>query len=139
MKKLLVLSITLIGLLSKASSLYCVSYDIVNGWDSSATHEKVILTAKVLANSELNNVTINGAYKSDTRDLSIDPTYKPKNPKYYSMNRYHVLEDAWHWFSPLLPKNLSLTPLNKKFTGYIQVYGEQGWVNNIAVSCQLSY
>jgi len=122
---------------ASTASLKCISYDVVDGWTGEDTHARVVLTAKVASNDELQDAAISGAYISDVRDLRADEGYKPRSPRYFGMNRFSLLEDAWCNFTPILPKKLSAQSKGKKFTGYVQVSCESGNQPTIGLFCSI--
>jgi hypothetical protein len=140
MNKILVLVMLLAvfvpaGMSYASTDLECVSFDVIEGWDGRPTRAKVVLTARVASSDQLNDAKLSGAYRSDKQDLTADRNYKPRNPKYQSMNRFRALEDAWCNFAPILPRSLATLPLNKKFTGYIQTVCEGGRTPTFGVLC----
>jgi hypothetical protein len=120
-----------------ANDLKCVSYDELEGWNGSTTHGRAILTAKVVSNTALKNVQIDGPYTTDKRDLQADENYNPRNPRYEGMNRFSVVEDAWCWYATLLPQDFAELPRNKKFTAYVQRVCEGNRVNTFGMFCSV--
>lgn len=115
--------------------LVCNSPGDVRGWKAVETNEPLRLTAYVNSDGSLAEAQVGGAYESDVRSLQINEKYVPQATAYRNMNRYDVLEDAWHWFIPLLPKNL--LSQKSKFTGYLQIMGEEGFNGTENLSCFL--
>lgn len=113
--------------------LICKTDDKVEGWDGGSTNDFVFLTAYVDSDVQISKAQIKGAFLTDIRDLQADKKYKPVAASYRDMNRFGVLEDAWHFFRPLLPKNL--TTLRGSFTGYIQITGEDGYKETLKLGC----
>lgn len=99
--------------------LICQSQSEVEGWDGSKTHEKVRFTAYVKNSNLIEKAIINGAFKSDERDLQSE-----EQDTKYKRVRFGVLEDAWCWFNILLPRNFATRTRN--FAGTIQ-YTCEGW------------
>jgi hypothetical protein len=113
----------------------CRTSGQVDGWTGSETHDYVYFNAETLNGTELLNARVTGAYESDSRALKVDQKYKSRSARYANYNRYNVLEDAWNWFAPLLPKDfLSETG---EFTAYLQVMGEEGYRGTLKLRCQL--
>jgi hypothetical protein len=128
---------TILGLLfltqiSFAASLNCVSLKDIYGWTGTETHEKMILKGELASDGLLKESKISGAYESDKRDLKVIP-YVNKNPRYNNYAKFSSLEDAWNWFSILLPQNAS--SLTRPFLGYVQVVGEQGYKETVTLNC----
>lgn len=92
--------------------LNCKSLEKVNGWNGSPTFDYDYVSAEVDDENNLLGVQITGAHTSDKRDL------KAKLSSKYERAKYSLLEDAWCWYSVLLPKEV----LNQKddFKGAIQ-------------------
>lgn len=116
-----------------AQTLICQSYERVDGWKAVDVHDYLRFTAYLMPDGSLGKARVDGAYASDMRDLSVDPKYVPKSPAYKNYNRYPLLEDAWHWFTPLLPKDI-LTRKGK-FTGYMQIMGEDEFKGTVRLRC----
>ena len=136
MRKLLFLTLIVFSSSALASPvLICKTNYKVRGWHAAETYDFVRLTAYVDSDRELRDAVVFGAYKSDQQDVSAKPNYKPENPRYKNYNKFEPLEDAWHWFSPLLPKNLET--LDGNFTGYVQVVGESGYITTLKMDCFL--
>jgi len=117
-----------------SSSLECRTLQKVSGWKGTDTFDYVYFTATIASNSLLNNAEVSGAYDSDKRDISSDSKYQPKSPLYTYYHKFGALEDAWNWFSPLLPKNV-LNLKSKRFPGYLQIMGEQGYKGTLKLDC----
>lgn len=117
-------------------SLTCKTPTMVEGWKGRETKDYVSFTATAASNTRLTNATISGAYESDQRDITADKKYKPQAPAYQNYNRFSSLEDAWNWFKPLLPKDY--VSRKEGFTGYIHMWGEQGFKGTLKLDCQLS-
>lgn len=117
------------------SVLICQSTTKVRGWNASETFDFLRLTAYVASNTEIQRAELKGAYVSDTRDLKADSNYRPRSAAYANFNRFSVLEDAWHWFSPLLPKDLNSQ--SGRFTGFVQIMGEEGFKETVRLNCHL--
>lgn len=134
---LMILTLTLLTLTAHAASpaVICRSPEKVDGWDGGSTNEPVLFTAYVESDTQLRAAEVKGAYVSDTRDLAADTTYRPRARAYQGLNRFGPLEDAWHWFSPLLPKDLLAQ--RGTFRAYLQVMGEEGYKGTLALNCFL--
>jgi hypothetical protein len=128
----------LLGVQVKASTLNCSTEQKIEGWDGSTTHDYLKLTAEVTPSGDLQGAVIGGAYLTDQRDLTADANYKPTSPTYKMFNRFSVLEDAWNWFSILLPKDLSQRGLGQKFSAYVQIVDEEGFKGTEKLTCALS-
>jgi len=120
---------------SAESVLICKTLEKVDGWKAAPTHDYVHFTANVRSNEVLDKAKVRGAYASDSRDILSDKKYAPKSPAYKTYNRFQPLEDAWHWFHPLIPKEL-LSQVGF-FTGYLQVMGEEGFRGTLKLLCYL--
>lgn len=124
MKFLLILSIFLSCSFSALAEqslpvLACKSNEVVEGWDGSATEDYVRYTAYVESDTKLVKAVINGAFKTDMRDLVADLDSENK----YNRSRFSTLEDAWCWFNLLTPKNLSAQ--TSSFKGTVQYLCEE--------------
>lgn len=116
-----------------APVLICQSPNKIEGWTGVGTNDHLRFTAYVKSETELQKAEVSGAYGSDVRDLSVDLKYVPKAPAYRDYNRFGVLEDAWHWFMPLLPKDFSTR--KGGFPGYMQILGEGGNKGTVRLRC----
>lgn len=130
----------LLALVSASTSyaradLSCTSVDKIYGWTGTTTYEFLSLTGKVVSATELRGAQVSGAFRSDRRDVRIQP-YRPIADIYKELNRYQTLEDAWNWFSPLLPKNLPAIAAGTEFKGYLRVYNENGYVGTHELTCK---
>lgn len=136
MKKLLFFLLVFFAAINSyaAQTLICTSFEKIYGWTGVNTYEKLIFTAYVKSDTELTAAELRGAYISDSRDIKADSNYKPHNPKYKDHNRFDLLEDAWNWFYPLIPKNFTSVGTTK-FKGYIQISDEEGWKETVGMSC----
>lgn len=133
-----VISLLAISSLSLAFAnpvLLCQTPTQITGWNGGETNDYVRLTAYVVSNTELQKVEVKGAYLADTRDLSADPHYTPRSRSYVFYNRFGRLEDAWHWFSPILPKQLM--DQSSQFTGYLQIIDEEGYKGTLTLNCRI--
>ncbi len=115
--------------------LICRSYQKIEGWRAYNTNDYLRFTAYVVSDTELKKAEVDGAYGSDVRDIKADPKYKPTSKRYANYNRFSDLEDAWNWFLPLLPKDL--TSQKGDFRGYIQIFGEEGFSETVSLKCSL--
>ena len=111
---------------SQPTAVVCNSFDMINGWTGVETFKKLKFTAYLLPGSEIDKAQLNGAYISDVRRIMADPNYTSKNPKYLGFNRFVNLEDAWCWFTPLLPKSIGSMASGSGFVGYVQMACEEG-------------
>ncbi|MBX3017870.1 MAG: hypothetical protein KF767_08275 [Bdellovibrionaceae bacterium] len=116
-----------------APVLSCKSFAKVEGWNASPTNDYVYFTADVESDERLVKAVVKGAYQSDTYDIAADPNYKPVAKSYQGHNRFAALEDAWHWFRAVLPKDLGAR--TAPFKGYLQINGEEGYKETIALRC----
>lgn len=116
-----------------APVLSCKSYDVIEGWDGGPTRDAVLYTAYIESDTQLRDAVVKGAYLSDVRNVEADPNYRPKAKSYQDYNRFQSLEDAWNWFLILLPKDL--TKKRGAFTGYLQVFTEEGFGQTISMRC----
>ncbi len=117
------------------TALICRSLGDVNGWKTYTTDEPLRFTAYVESDTALSKAEVSGAYDSDVRELEADPKYKPASKRYANYNRFGVLEDAWNWFVPLLPKGFSKE--KGSFRGYVQIIGEEGFQETVSMNCFL--
>lgn len=114
--------------------LSCKSTSLVSGWNGHETYDYVHLRAYIDSDTQLSKAQITGAFLSLDYDvLNADPDYRPRSPSYQNYNRFAALEDAWYWFRPLLPKNL--TSSSDQFAGYIQISDEDGFKETIKLRC----
>lgn len=123
------------ALAQAAPVLTCKSFDVVEGWNSSPTRDHLILTADVESDRTLKNAVISGAYDAQADVVEADPNYKPVAKRYMNHSRFSALEDAWHWFRAVLPKDLITR--TKTFRGFIQIHDEQGYKETVALRCSL--
>jgi hypothetical protein len=110
--------------------LICQSNEKIEGWDGGPTNDYVYYRAYIESSTSLLKAQVTGAYLSDDRDLTADadPTNK------YDRTRFGSLEDAWHWFKLLLPKDFAA--LDGKFKGSIQTWAEEvNQPNYIDLTC----
>lgn len=128
LKRLVVMILLVSPLISQArpNAVVCRSSQPVNGWTGVDTEEVVLFTAYVDSDTSLSKAQVKGAFVSDVRDLEADSKYRPRNPRYRDFSRFDVLEDAWCWFWPLLPKDLASQPKGSRFDGYLQMVCEEG-------------
>lgn len=122
---------------SAAGKLVCTSLEKVAGWRGVQTNDFLTLSADIVSGSELRGARVLGAYGSDRADVSADADYRPRNPAYADMNRFGSLEDAWNWFFPLLPKDLAQKEPGSRFTGYLQIVGEQEYKGTVEMACEV--
>jgi hypothetical protein len=104
----------------------CTSVRQVAGWTGSSTFDKVRFSAVVKDNRTLQNAKIAGAFESAPGNLAADQSFVPRLPMYQGFNRFNSLEDAWCWFTPLLPNNVGEILPNTRFTGFVQMVCEEG-------------
>lgn len=116
--------------------LKCVSNDNVSGWIGTETDKPLVFQALIVANDKIIDAAVSGAYESDSRDLLADLNFKPKSEYFRNYNLFGILEDAWFWFRPVLPKNL--LDQDKKFAGYIRIWSEEGYGGQVTLTCQLA-
>jgi hypothetical protein len=138
MKNLWVVFFVLASTPALASQINCVSYKSVTGWVGTPTNDNIRLSGMLKSDSEITGARVSGAYESDKADLKADPKFIPKYPQYENMNRFSALEDAWCWFRPLLPKNISKLSTYKSFQAFLQVVCEEGRnAHTYLLSCSL--
>jgi hypothetical protein len=115
-----------------AQDLSCKSFTEIDGWDGSSTTDFVFYRAKVVSDVRISEAEIDGAYRSDSRDLVAD--LDPENR--YPRHRFRTLEDAWCWFNLLVPKGFS--EREGDFRGTIQFICEE-WsgYSYIDMSCRI--
>jgi hypothetical protein len=121
---------------AKQITLSCQSQEVVEGWSGSPTKSFVNFKALVLDTTVLSHVEISGAYNAtsagETVRAKADPTLQ------YSRYQFGAVEDAWHWFFLLLPKDFMQT--NGSFQGALQVYKEDSpYPTFIDMQCRLLY
>jgi hypothetical protein len=140
MKILIVVFLVILNSQAMASwdqpSLSCKSLTVVEGWSGVSTRDYVYYTATILNSRTLSQVLISGAYSATTGVNEVrakaDPT--DKYPRY----QFSAVEDAWHWFFLLVPKNY----LNVKspFKAALQVFTEDSPTPQyIDMECGLIY
>ncbi|QDK45251.1 hypothetical protein DOM22_08830 [Bdellovibrio sp. ZAP7] len=121
--------------ISEAKFLTCQSFEAIEGWTGSATHDFAHLTAAVSANNELASAKLSGAVLASADVSTPDTGFTSKNPRYQDYTRFSALEDAWCWYSPFLPKQLAALPEGSVFTGFVNRTCENGSATNIAMKC----
>ncbi|QLY26950.1 hypothetical protein [Bdellovibrio sp. KM01] len=121
--------------ISEAKSLTCQSFQAIDGWKGTATHDFALLTATVSANNELASAKLSGAVLTSAGTSTPDTGFTSKSPRYQDYTRFSALEDAWCWYSPFLPKQLATLPEGTVFTGFVNRTCENGSSTNIAMKC----
>lgn len=109
---------------SNADVLICQSFEKVDGWIAVDTNDYVRFTAYVESETVLRNPEISGAY-SASLDQGNDGTITLNNPEKnseYPRYRFEAIEDAWHWFFLMLPKNYLQS--KGSFKASLQMYRE---------------
>lgn len=110
---------------SNADVLICQSFEKVDGWIAVDTHDYVRFSAYVESETVLRNPEISGAYSASLDqgdDGTITLANADKNSQ-YPRYRFEAIEDAWHWFFLMLPKNYLQT--KGKFKASLQMYREE--------------
>jgi len=126
-----ILSLLSLNTFAQNPTVTCKSYEKVQGWIGTNTHESLNFTAEVESATSLKSAEVSGAYRSDIRDL----TSAPKNTKFSS---FKYLEDAWCWFAPALPKDIEQIKVGQKFTGYMNILCENdSRPRSYALTCTL--
>ena len=118
---------------AREASIFCRSQGNVEGWTGGNTNEEVQFRAYY--NSVDNNLLhaqVTGAYESDKYDtLKVS-----KNARKKDYVLYEVLEDAWHWFTPILPE--VFPKKDGGFEGLLLVLGEEAYtMGTIRMNCYL--
>lgn len=122
-----------ISLNAHASQLACKSFEKVDGKGAGVSaFDYVTYTAGVESATRLTNANIQGAFKSDVRDLVADASGAR-----FDRVRFQTLEDAWCWFNLLLPKDFA--GQQGQFRGAIQYSCEgDSSFRYIDMACQLN-
>lgn len=104
--------------------LSCRSVRPLTGWNASETRAHLVLRAVIESNEQLRGADLSGAYEAGPTDVAVDKSYRARNPRYANLNRFGPpIEDAWHWFTPLLPKNLLAQ--TSEFEGFVRIMAEE--------------
>lgn len=104
--------------------LLCRSTQRVTGWNAHRTSGYLILRADIESNERLIRAELSGPYEAGPDTVTADPNYRPRNERYRGYNRFSAIEDAWHWFYPLLPRDLLRQPTS--FDAFVRIMGEEG-------------
>lgn len=120
---------------AEAKTLSCQSFAAVDGWTGTATHDFAILTANLGIHEQLSSARISGAFLASAEVSLADTAYTSKNPRYQDYTRFSALEDAWCWYSPFLPKQITNLVVGTQFTGFVNRTCENGASENIAMKC----
>lgn len=130
MKKTLI-ALLLISVFSNAfaNELDCTSSKKVEGWNGGSTFDFVKVRA-ALERNELKNPQIEGAFSADYDGL-LDGKIS-RNQKWI---RYSAIEDAWCWFTIVLPADFNQ---RIHFVGFVDKVCEEGrGRESFRVSCSL--
>lgn len=117
-KYLFLLSISISS--AYASELVCQSSNVIDGWDGASTSDKLYLSAQI-ENENLQNPTIKGAFHA-----SYDGTLKGIPSQNGKWLRFRTLEDAWCWFSVILPADFYTYSSIRSFNGFVDKICEEG-------------
>lgn len=135
MKYLLLLLFIVSSTAQATTVVFCQSEEKVEGWVGHRTSDYIYFNAVLVSDKILSQARIDGAFQSESRDVEAHPDYKPVSPRYRNYNKFSPLEDAWHWFAPLFPKDLPTR--SKTFDGYIQIHSEAGYLKTVTLHCDL--
>jgi hypothetical protein len=121
---------------SNADVLICQSLEKVDGWNASSTYDYVRFSAYIESETVLRSPEISGAYSAslDQGNNGSITLNNPDKDSQFPRYRFEALEDAWHWFFLMLPKNY----LQEKgsFKASFQMYREEVYTPEyIDMSC----